>query len=146
MLAVKREDEPAATTVSPPRRVPSQHYNVLCVDDNVELLEILHARLTNAGYDTEVASNGFRALAKIRHKLDKYSLVVLDLRMPGLDGIGVIEQARMAGFAGQFVIFAGSVQPDQRSRLAELGVYRVIDKPGVNGELVNAIRETQHGF
>lgn len=123
-----------------------QHCNVLCVDDNEQLLEILQARLSNAGYDVDLASNGFRAVAKISGKLDKYRIVILDLRMPGLDGISVIEQTRELGFGGQFVIYAGGIQGDQRQRLADLGVRHVIDKPGAAGELLDAVKQAQDCF
>ena len=61
--------------------------------------------------------------------------------MPRLDGFGVVEQARSAGFAGKIIVFANSLSPEDRQRYVDLQVDRVIDKPGKSGELMGAISE-----
>lgn len=126
--------------------LPRQHRQILCVDDNVELLQILKERFEKAGYDVDISPNGFQAVARLNRNPSKYQVVVTDIRMPGLDGFGLIEQARVGGYGGPFVVFAAALSPDQRQRLNELGVRRIIDKPGLAGELLNSVQEAQQGF
>ena len=66
--------------------------------------------------------------------------------MPRLDGFGVVQQARSAGFSGKFIVYANALSPEDRRRYAELRVDRVIDKPGKSGELVGAINELRAGL
>jgi len=61
--------------------------------------------------------------------------------MPRLDGFGVVEQARSAGFAGKIIVFANALSAEDRQRYAALQVDRVIDKPGKSGELLGVISE-----
>jgi two-component system response regulator YesN len=70
-----------------------------------------------------------------------FQLIVTDTRMPRLDGFGVVQEARSAGYQGKIIIFANSLSPEDRQRYRELRVDRVIDKPGKTGELVGAVSE-----
>ena len=126
--------------------LPRQHHHLLCVDDDLNLLEALKERLSTAGYRVDVAPNGFRALVKIGANLNKYRLVITDIRMPGLDGYGLIEQSRSSGFEGAFIVYAASMTPDHRARLRELNVRHVIEKPVPTTTLIDAIRQAQDEF
>lgn len=68
-------------------------------------------------------------------------MIVTDTRMPQLDGFGVVEEARSAGYQGKIIIFANSLSAEDRRRYDDLCVDRVIDKPGKSGELMGAISE-----
>ncbi len=59
-----------------------------------------------------------------------FQLIVTDTRMPRLDGFGVVQEARSAGYQGKIIIFANSLSPEDRQRYRELRVDQVIDKPG----------------
>ena len=62
---------------------------VLIVDDDADIREIIHALLEDEGYHVEEARNGEEAL-RILKKTSHHYVVLLDLRMPVLDGVGVI--------------------------------------------------------
>jgi CheY-like chemotaxis protein len=126
--------------------LPRQNCRILCVDDNLSLLETLQERLSSAGFAVDVAPNGFRAFTTINANLDRYRIVITDIRMPGLDGYGLIEQARSVGFTGPFIVYAASMTPDHRQRLRELNVTQVIEKPVPTTTLIDAIRQAQQGF
>lgn len=59
-----------------------------------------------------------------------------------MDGFGLIEQCRRAGYGGPFVVYAGMVSPESRQRLQELGIHRVISKPAAQ-ELIETMREVE---
>ena len=118
---------------------PQQPLRVLCADDNALVLDMLAKTLQSAGHHVEVASDGRAAVSRVREDPDFFQLIVTDTKMPRLDGFGVVEQARSAGFRGRIIVFASSLSDEERQRYAKLQVDRVIDKPGKSGELIGAI-------
>ncbi len=66
--------------------------SVLVVDDEPTIAEVVSAYLRRAGYETRIASDGFAALDAVNeHSPD---LIVLDLMLPGLDGLEVMRRVR----------------------------------------------------
>jgi len=120
---------------------PHPPLRVLCADDNVLILDMLSKTLQSAGHHVEIALDGRAAVSRVAEDPGFFQLIVTDTRMPRLDGFGVVQQARSAGFAGKIIVFANALSPEDRQRYAELRVDRVIDKPGKTGELVGAISE-----
>ena len=107
---------------------------------------MLSKTLQSAGHHVEVATDGQAAVSRVEEDPGYFQLIVTDTRMPRLDGFGVVQQVRGAGFEGKIIVFANSLTPEDRQRYAELQVDRVIDKPGKNGELVAAISELRSGL
>ncbi len=126
--------------------IPRQHIRLLCVDDNDAVLTMLRASFDAAGYEVETARNAFLALQKVKKNPQHFQIIVTDIRMPGMDGFGLIEQARATGYEGPFVVYAAMISPDDRQRLAELHVQNVFLKPARPAELIAAIREVRAGF
>lgn len=123
--------------------IPRQPFSILCVDDDVSILTMLSKVLRNARYETELAKNGFVALQKVSKNPRQFQAIMTDLRMPGMDGFGLIEQCRRAGYGGPFVVYAGMISPDARQHLHELGIHRVIEKPATAHELISTMREVE---
>jgi CheY-like chemotaxis protein len=120
---------------------PQRQLRVLCADDNVLVLDMLAKTLESAGHLVEVATDGRAAVARVEKDPNYFQLIVTDTRMPRLDGFGVVEEARSAGYQGKIIIFANSLSAEDRRRYDDLCVDRVIDKPGKSGELMGAISE-----
>ncbi|HSP44818.1 MAG TPA: response regulator [Chthoniobacterales bacterium] len=125
---------------------PTHPLRVLCADDNVLVLEMLSKTLESAGHHVEVAMDGRAAVSRVAEDPCFFQLIVTDTRMPRLDGFGVVQQARSAGFSGKIIVFANALSAEDRQRYAELRVDRVIDKPGSTGELMGAINELTSSF
>jgi len=120
---------------------PQQPLRVLCADDNVLVLDMLSKTLQSAGHHVEVATDGRAAVARVEEDPDYFQLIVTDTRMPRLDGFGLVEEARSAGFGGKIIVFANALSAEDRQRYADLQVDRVIDKPGKAGEIIEAVSE-----
>jgi CheY-like chemotaxis protein len=118
-----------------------QSLRVLCADDNVRVLDLLAKTLRLAGHHVEVATDGRAAAKKVAKNPGYFHLIVTDTRMPSLDGFGLVQEARSAGYHGKIIVFANALSPEERQRYRELHVDRVIDKPGKSGELVKAVGE-----
>jgi two-component system response regulator VanR len=72
--------------------VRSGMFNVLIVDDEVEIIELMEVYLLNDGYKVFKAANGVDALNIINE--EKIHLVILDIMMPGIDGLQVCMKIR----------------------------------------------------
>ncbi len=65
---------------------------VLLVDDEEHIRLLFKEELEEEGYATDVASNGFEALEKLRDAA--FDIVVLDIKMPGMDGIQTLNEIK----------------------------------------------------
>ena len=65
---------------------------ILLVDDEEQLRLIFKEELEEEGYQVDVASNGFEALEKL--KASPFDLIVLDIKMPGMDGIQTLNEIK----------------------------------------------------
>ncbi|MBI2833934.1 MAG: response regulator, partial [Acidobacteria bacterium] len=81
-----------ATTVAAPSTTLNQRPRILVVDDEASIRDLLSKTLALAEYDVDVAPDGETALERMR--LAPYDLLITDLKMPGLDGLAVIREAR----------------------------------------------------
>ena len=92
--------------------------------------------------EIETAYNGFNALAKIAKNPKAFHAILTDLRMPGIDGFGLIEKSRSIGFAAPIIVHAGSISADDRVRLHGLQISQMIEKPARSSALVAAVRQS----
>lgn len=126
--------------------ITRERCHILCVDDEATVLEWLESGLSASGYSVDIAQNGFTALRKVTKHPARFSVIITDLRMPGMDGFEFIEQSRAAGYDGKFLIYASAVTSDAQQRSRELRVERVIEKPVHRRDLIAAVEELQSGL
>jgi signal transduction histidine kinase/HD-like signal output (HDOD) protein/CheY-like chemotaxis protein len=108
------------------RRSPRQA--VLVVDDERHIREILKESLESNGYSVEVASDGEQALALLRKNI--YQLLILDIRMPGRDGLALLREA--GGFAGAsmpVLVLTGMASEQEILEAKSLGAAACMRKP-----------------
>jgi two-component system, response regulator, stage 0 sporulation protein F len=65
---------------------------ILLVDDEEHIRLLFKEELEEEGYEIDLASNGFEALDRLRHQT--FDLVVLDIKMPGMDGIQTLNEIK----------------------------------------------------
>src|ERR1700739_448065 len=81
----------ASAPASEPK-VSAAHARVLVVDDEASIRDLLAKTLALAEYEVDVSPDGRSALERMR--LYPYDLLIVDLKMPGMDGLTVIREAR----------------------------------------------------
>ncbi|HEY2518069.1 MAG TPA: response regulator, partial [Polyangiaceae bacterium] len=75
---------------------------ILIVDDEANARAALSEILQDDGYATETAADGFKALGKLEEFVP--DVILTDLKMPGLDGIALMEKAKAAAPGAVFVV------------------------------------------
>jgi CheY-like chemotaxis protein len=115
---------------------------ILVVDDEPIIAQLITDVLSGDGYDVDVASDGLIALEHIDR--DAYDLILSDLRMPGLDGLGLYRQLEQnrPELARRFVFITGtSEHTDYAGLIGDLPVP-VLTKPFDMSALQRVARET----
>ena len=98
---------------------------VLVVDDESGMRETLTDILVDAGYEVRSADNGSAALAALRH--DHYDVVVMDMRMPVMDGVTALQEI---GEPPPYVIMMTAYAVDEQlQRAVEAKAFAVVHKP-----------------
>jgi len=110
---------------------------ILVVDDEPEIVRLVRAYLERAGFTVVTASEGREALAVFRH--ERPSLVVLDLNLPGLDGLDVCRSIRRASDVPIIMLTARAEEVDRLVGL-ELGADDYVVKPFSPREIVARVR------
>jgi DNA-binding response OmpR family regulator len=110
---------------------------VLVVDDEEKLTRIVASYLANSGYGTLVAHDGEEALALFRSR--RPDCVVLDINMPGLDGLEVTRRIRAESHVPLILLTALASEGDKIVGL-ELGADDYVTKPFSPRELVSRVR------
>ncbi len=99
---------------------------ILVVDDEQQILDVATFVLEDEGYSVGTASDGREALARVGEQAP--DLIVLDMRMPVLDGWGSVKEYR-ARFDHQAPIIVLAAAADPGKRAEEIGAVGLIEKP-----------------
>ena len=100
---------------------------VLVVDDESSIRELLQKTLALAEYDVDVAPDGRAALERLR--LGNYDLLIADLKMPGMDGLTLIREAKRLKTDLPVIIITGFSTESSAIEAVNLGVAGYLTKP-----------------
>ena len=110
---------------------------VLCVDDDLSLLRLYQEELTEDGYKVVLAKDGKEALKKFEK--ESPSVVVMDIRMPVMDGIETL--TAMLGMDRQVPVILNTAYPQYRENFMTWGAEAYVIKSSDLTELKQKIRE-----
>jgi excisionase family DNA binding protein len=119
----------ARTAPATPARAASgtTRPRVLVVDDEASIRDLLGKTLALAEYDVDVAPDGRSALERMR--LYPYDLLIADLKMPGMDGLTVIREAKRYKADLPVIIITGFSTESSAIEAVNLGVAGYLTKP-----------------
>jgi two-component system, NtrC family, response regulator AtoC len=107
---------------------------ILVVDDEASLRLLLSNELSRAGYTVEVAQDGETALSRIRE--DFYNVVLLDIVMPGMDGISLLRSIGAENIISEVIILTGNATIESAIESIKLGAFEYVRKPYSLNELI----------
>ncbi len=100
---------------------------ILIVDDEASILQSLKGLLTDEGFEVLTASNGYEALKVIEE--ESPDLVLLDIWMPGIDGIDTLKEIKKDNPHIQVIIITGHGNIDTAVRATKCGAFDFLEKP-----------------
>src|SRR5438874_11731358 len=110
---------------------------VLVVDDEVQLMKIIKTCLTREGYRVLEATTGERGLQMALE--EKPDLVILDVMLPGLDGVAVCAELRRLHFPAPVLMLTSKAEVEHRIRGLNTGAGDYLPKPFDHREFVARI-------
>jgi DNA-binding response OmpR family regulator len=99
---------------------------ILVIDDEPGIRDLLDTLLTRKGYHVVLADSGQKGLEIIRR--EQFDVLVLDLKMPGMDGLTVLQQVRSLKPKQPVIILTGAGTPESEQQVRELGVTEYVEK------------------
>lgn len=127
-LESQRPRSSRANPASPrPVMPPAGRARVLVVDDEETIRDLLSKTLALADYEVDLAPDGRTAVDRMR--IISYDLLITDLRMPGVDGLAVIREARRLKADIPVIIVTGYSSEASAIEAINLGVQGYLTKP-----------------
>ena len=155
--AIMRESEPGQGTVFRvylPRLVvgaamkeeladpaPGGTEHILLVDDEEAIVRLCRATLERLGYRVTAYTSAMEALEEVRQHPSAFDLVLSDVTMSGMTGVEFARSLQQCGAKMPVVLVTGSretITPEERE---SIGVYDVLSKPFVPGDLARTLRK-----
>jgi len=110
---------------------------ILCVDDDREILEAVSRHLKLEGFEVRVAGDGVEAIRLLGE--ETFDIALLDIEMPGLNGIEVLRHIRACHLDTQPLMLTGVADLRAMEECAQLGAFDYLSKPYNYHELRDAI-------
>ena len=112
---------------------------ILLVDDESAILEMARVVLENSNYRVLVASEGVQALQAVLAGAGDVNLVITDASMPIMDGPALIKELHRISRSLPVICTSGQASSAARTRVRELGVDCILDKPYTANQLLAAV-------
>ena len=116
----------------------------LFVDDEVEFLELMHKRLTRRGMEVVTAPDGQTALHLLDQAMQEgqtFEIVVMDVRMPGMDGLETLRHMKEKAPKIPVILLTGHACMGVAVQGLDLGAYDYMLKPVAISELIIKMEE-----
>ncbi len=136
--AVEARHGAGTFVVDGPRRSYKRFGKILVVEDDDALCEIVAAALREYGHKVELAFTGRDALAKLRTR-DPYDAIVLDLRLPDMNGLEIVEYIKLNRPTLALIVASGYLEQEDVLRTAERWPLMMLRKPYAPTELLERL-------
>ena len=114
---------------------------VLLVDDEVEFLDTLSERMRTRGMEVATANTGIEALQKVEK--EAYDVIILDLMMPGVDGLEALKILKAKRPELQVILLTGHATVEKGIEAMKLGAMDFLEKPADLSLLTEKIKKAQ---
>jgi DNA-binding NtrC family response regulator len=119
-----------------------QSKRILLVDDERDFTNSLSRLLLHRGYEAEAVNDGYAALKRLA--VEPFDAVVLDLKMPGMDGITTLDEIQQLGLFTQTIILTGHGTEETAEKARRMGAHDFLRKPCDVEKLLESIESALH--
>jgi DNA-binding response OmpR family regulator len=116
-----------------------RHSKLLIVDDEVDTCENLSDILSDIGYAVDIAHDGLTALRLVEQ--NAYDVALLDLRMPGMDGLELYRRIKRISSGTLAIVVSAYAGSETARSILEAGAWRIVPKPVDTENLVGLVNE-----
>jgi len=135
--------EAPLTSRPPSRTVP---FEALVVDDDADIRELLTDFFRERGVPVASATDGRAAIAEVDRAPLRFGLILVDLNLPGANGLAVLARARQVNPSVSVVIITGYASLDSAIQAVRLGAYDYLTKPFSLGQLEILLKRVNDRF
>jgi DNA-binding response OmpR family regulator len=121
-----------------------KNMKILLVDDEKEFVETLSERLKVRDFHSDIALDGEQALEKL--ETETPDVIILDLKMPGIDGMEVLRRVKKAYPGVQVIMLTGHGSEKDEEEARRLGAADYLEKPTGVDKLVQTIKRVFKKF
>ena len=125
--------------------IPDEKVSILLVDDQPEVRRVTVNILERLGYVVLTADDGLAALEVYQRECERIRLVLLDVRMPRMDGAETLRRLRKLAPTLPVVIVSGFGADRDLETIREIGVQGVVEKPFTVAELSEVVARALDG-
>ena len=111
---------------------------ILVIDDARSIRSLLASLLRRKGYQVMLAENGAEGLELFRQ--EQPDAIVLDLKMPGMDGLTVLQHVRRVSLDQPVIMLTGTWTPTMEQQVRALGVTELLKKEFPQDQLEEALK------
>ena len=112
---------------------------ILIADDDASLRRVLQYKLKQNGFDTVVVGDGSQAHAEL--KVNRYDLLLCDMKMPGLNGIELLEESKKIQPDLEVILITAFATVNQAVEAIKLGAFDYLTKPFEDKQLFAVIEK-----
>jgi DNA-binding NtrC family response regulator len=112
---------------------------LLVVDDEQDTCANLADIFTDLGYDVDVAYDGFSALEQVKRKT--YDIALLDLKMPGMDGLELFKRIKDISHGTVAIVVTAYATSETARKILDAGAWRIMPKPVDFSALLRQVSE-----
>lgn len=116
-----------------------ESFRVLVVDDELDFLETLVKRLQRRKVDARGISSGVEALRLVEQ--EHFDVVILDIRMPGMDGIETLREMKRKRPLMEVILLTGHASVESGMQGMQLGAFDYVMKPAEFEEILEKVRQ-----
>lgn len=117
----------------------TQAFKVLIVDDEPDFLETIVKRLKRRKINAEGVESGGKALELLER--EHFDVVILDIRMPGLDGIETLREMKKKRPLMEVIMLTGHASIESGMQGMQLGAFDYVIKPAAIDDLLEKVRQ-----
>ncbi len=116
--------------------------SILIIDDDIPLTKVLREELSLVGYDVEVINNSNEVLNRLSNEF--YDLILLDLKMPEVDGFEILKELKAKNYPGKIIVMTAYADVENAVLSRKLGADDFLPKPYDLDELLITIQKVLH--